>query len=450
MYHHEEAHVPPHGAAGAWASRWRCRSSRRWCRREPRWRKTAAGQGAAWRPSRWCTARPAATAFGVKKNLWSPAAVGPRLRPVAEQPGAARAVPRLPDDRQQHRRAQRRGVHRAGNRRRPLPLERGVPDPGASEADAGLGRARRHLARPDATRRRFGQDTPIPSMQLCIENVDQAGGCSYGYSCVYTDIDQLGVADRAAADDARPARGLRPAVRRRRDARRARASAAPRTRASSTGSTAEVARLQQGPRRRRSRPPGRLPRRRARDRAPHPAGRGLERQRRAARAAGRADRRARLVRRARQADVRPAGAGLRVGHHARVLVQAGPRRLEPRLPGERRQDRASTPRRTTATARIASLEFAKINKYHVSMLPYFLEKLKNTPDGDSNLLDNTLVHLRLADGQLERAQPQALPAVPRRPRRRRAEGRPARQGRRRHADGQRDADACCTRSAWTT
>src|SRR5919106_5987045 len=34
---------------------------------------------------------------------------------------------------------------------------------------------------------RYGQDAPIPSMQLCIENVDQAGGCSYGYSCVYTD-----------------------------------------------------------------------------------------------------------------------------------------------------------------------------------------------------------------------------------------------------------------------
>ncbi len=34
---------------------------------------------------------------------------------------------------------------------------------------------------------RFGQNTPIPSMQLCIENVDQAGGCAYGYSCVYTD-----------------------------------------------------------------------------------------------------------------------------------------------------------------------------------------------------------------------------------------------------------------------
>lgn len=35
--------------------------------------------------------------------------------------------------------------------------------------------------------KRFGQDTPVPSMQLCIENIDQAGGCSYGYSCVYTD-----------------------------------------------------------------------------------------------------------------------------------------------------------------------------------------------------------------------------------------------------------------------
>lgn len=33
----------------------------------------------------------------------------------------------------------------------------------------------------------FGQDTPIPSMQLCIENINQSGGCNYGYTCVYTD-----------------------------------------------------------------------------------------------------------------------------------------------------------------------------------------------------------------------------------------------------------------------
>src|SRR5436309_5516064 len=35
--------------------------------------------------------------------------------------------------------------------------------------------------------RQFGQDTPIPSMQLCIEAVDHSGGCEYNYSCAYTD-----------------------------------------------------------------------------------------------------------------------------------------------------------------------------------------------------------------------------------------------------------------------
>ena len=34
---------------------------------------------------------------------------------------------------------------------------------------------------------RFGQDTPLPSMQFCIEQLDQAGGCVYNYSCAYTD-----------------------------------------------------------------------------------------------------------------------------------------------------------------------------------------------------------------------------------------------------------------------
>jgi hypothetical protein len=32
-----------------------------------------------------------------------------------------------------------------------------------------------------------GQNTPMPSMQFCIENLDQAGGCTYNYSCAYTD-----------------------------------------------------------------------------------------------------------------------------------------------------------------------------------------------------------------------------------------------------------------------
>jgi len=34
---------------------------------------------------------------------------------------------------------------------------------------------------------RYGQDTPLPSMQMCIEPTDQAGGCWYNYHCAYTD-----------------------------------------------------------------------------------------------------------------------------------------------------------------------------------------------------------------------------------------------------------------------
>jgi Protein of unknown function (DUF1552) len=40
-------------------------------------------------------------------------------------------------------------------------------------------------------------------------------------------------------------------------------------------------------------------------------------------------------------------------------------------------------------ARVA--EFAKLNRYHVSLIPYFLDKLKNTPDGDGSLLDHSIV-----------------------------------------------------------
>ncbi len=36
-------------------------------------------------------------------------------------------------------------------------------------------------------------------------------------------------------------------------------------------------------------------------------------------------------------------------------------------------------------------EFAKLNQYHVSKVAYFLDKLKNTPDGDGSLLDHSLV-----------------------------------------------------------
>jgi hypothetical protein len=35
--------------------------------------------------------------------------------------------------------------------------------------------------------------------------------------------------------------------------------------------------------------------------------------------------------------------------------------------------------------------FAELNAYHHSMLAYFLQKLKDTPDGDGNLLDHSLI-----------------------------------------------------------
>ena len=35
--------------------------------------------------------------------------------------------------------------------------------------------------------------------------------------------------------------------------------------------------------------------------------------------------------------------------------------------------------------------YAKLNAYHMAMVGYFLDKLRSTPEGDSNLLDNSLV-----------------------------------------------------------
>ena len=96
------------------------------------------------------------------------------------------------------------------------------------------------------------------------------------------------------------------------------------------------------------------------------------------------------------------------------------------------------------------LEFAKINKYHVGMLPYFLKKLKETPDGESNLLDNTLVIYGSPMGDSNIHNHKQCPLFFVGQGRRRAQGRPAHQGGRRHADGERDARRRCTRSASTT
>jgi hypothetical protein len=35
--------------------------------------------------------------------------------------------------------------------------------------------------------------------------------------------------------------------------------------------------------------------------------------------------------------------------------------------------------------------YARLNQYHIKCLAYFVEKLKNTPDGDGTLLDHSLI-----------------------------------------------------------
>ena len=93
-------------------------------------------------------------------------------------------------------------------------------------------------------------------------------------------------------------------------------------------------------------------------------------------------------------------------------------------------------------------EYAKLNRYHMRLLPYFLEKMRSTPDGDGNLLDHSLDPVGQPDGRLQRARAQA-PA-----------GAGARQGQRRRcaatttcgAPTRRRTPTCCSRrcarSAW--
>ena len=151
--HHRKARSAPHDAARAGRHRRAAVPRRDGAGARRCWSKTASGRGARSHAARLhrdgARRRPGSSEWGATQHLWSPAATGRGVRPDAERAQPARAVPQVPDHRQRHRRARRRSDHAAGDRRRPFPVERGVPDAGASEADRELGRARRHLARSD-------------------------------------------------------------------------------------------------------------------------------------------------------------------------------------------------------------------------------------------------------------------------------------------------------------
>ena len=54
---------------------------------------------------------------------------------------------------------------------------------------------------------------------------------------------------------------------------------------------------------------------------------------------------------------------------------------------------------------------AKINAYHVSLFARFLDRMKNTPDGDGSLLDHTLLLYGTGMGDSDHHTPVDLPAV---------------------------------------
>ena len=270
-------HAPPHVPPRRWAPRWRCRSSTRWCRpggigAQARGRRPHAAdlhRGGA-RPGRLqqlgrhastCSRRrrPAATSRSCRT------ARSASLEPYRDyltivsntDVRMAEAFARRKSAATTSARARCSSRSRIRSRRRA---------PTSGPAPRSISSYAQH----------FGQATPMPSMQFCIENLDQAGGCTYNYSCAYTDsiswaspneplpmirdprvaFDMLFGAGGIAAGSRRAPRDApqHPRLDRRRSGRRAQASSAP-----ATGT-----RLDQ------------LPRQRARDRAPHPGGRGAQ------------------------------------------------------------------------------------------------------------------------------------------------------------------------------
>ncbi|HWF83314.1 MAG TPA: DUF1552 domain-containing protein [Vicinamibacterales bacterium] len=235
----------------------------------------------------------------------------------------------------------------------------------------------------------FGQDTPIPSMQLCIENVDQAGGCFYGYSCAYTDSiswstpeDPLPMMrDPRAVFDQLFGVGATPearANRRRKDqsildwigdsVKRLQSGLGPADRARLNDYLTDVREIER-----------RIQKVEARNSSGE----------------------------ARELPAAPIGVPDSYDEHVKLMFDlqavafaADVTRVFAFKLSRDVSNRVYPETGVTTGFHIAShhndredriLDFAKINKYHVSLVPYFLEKLKNTPDGEGSLLDNSLI-----------------------------------------------------------
>lgn len=237
--------------------------------------------------------------------------------------------------------------------------------------------------------RRFGQDTPIPSMQLSVENVDQSGGCAYGYACVYTDTISWAsateplpmVRDPRVVFDQLFGAGATPEER---------AARLETDRSILDWITNDVSRLKRelGPADRKRLSDylenvREIERRIQRIEAHNTSGEERELPHAPIGVPDSFEEHVKLM-----FDLQAVAFltdmtrvfSFKLGRDgsARVYPESGSK--APFHPASHHQEKGE---------RIE--EFAKINRYHVSMVAYLLSKLKNTPEGESNLLEKTLV-----------------------------------------------------------
>jgi len=236
---------------------------------------------------------------------------------------------------------------------------------------------------------KFGQETPMPSMQLCVENVDQAGGCFYGYSCAYTDSISWAspeeplpmIRDPRAVFDQLFGIGATPearAARRRRDRSILDWVTQSSNRLKATLGAADQARLSDYLEDVRE-----IERRIQKVEAQNVSGE------------------------ARSQPGAPIGVPDSYDEHVKLMFDmqvvafaADVTRVVAFKLSRDVSNRVYPETGVNTGFHIAShhgeredriLDLAKINRYHVGLVPYFLKKLKDTPDGDSNLLENSLV-----------------------------------------------------------
>jgi hypothetical protein len=237
--------------------------------------------------------------------------------------------------------------------------------------------------------KRFGQDSPVPSMQLCIENVDQAGGCAYGYSCVYTDM----ISWASTTDPLPMIRDPRMAFDQLFGAGGSTAERASRRRATSsvldyiTGQVADLnRRLDKSDRVRMERyleDVREIERRIQAVEVRNTSGEGRELPGAPAGVPDAFDEHVKLMfdlqALAFQADV------------TRVFSFKMGRDASSRVYPESGIAKGFHPASHHGNKPAGVTEFNQINRYHVSLLPYFLAKLQSMQDGDASLLDRTMI-----------------------------------------------------------